>query len=216
VVADFSGDPSFLEAYRNGEDVHALTAAAIFDVAPGQVDREMRSVAKEVNFGLIYLMGPDRLGLVTGTSRNEAREFIDRFFDKFGTIRQLQEDLIARARKEGYARTKGGRRRTLTDINSSNGHAARLAEGAAVNTPIQGTAAEIIKLAMIAIDRRLLAEGLRSKMVLSIHDELLFDAPRDEVERLKVLVTEEMEGAMELKVPLEVEIGIGENWLEAH
>ncbi|MCH8077968.1 MAG: DNA polymerase I, partial [SAR324 cluster bacterium] len=216
VVADFSGDPAFLEAYRAGEDIHALTAAAIFAVAPGEVDREMRSVAKEVNFGLIYMMGPDRLGLVTGTSRDEAREFIERFFAKFSTIRQFQDDLIERARKEGYALTKCGRRRTLSDINSSHPYAARLAEGAAVNTPIQGTAAEIIKLAMIGIDRRLLSEGLRSRMVLSIHDELLFDAPREEVERLKVLVTEEMEGAMELKVPLEVEIGVGENWLEAH
>ena len=216
VVADFSGDPAFLEAYRGGEDIHALTAAAIFAVAPGEVDREMRSVAKEVNFGLIYMMGPDRLGLVTGTSRDEAREFIERFFAKFSTIRQFQDDLIERARKEGYALTKCGRRRTLSDINSSHPYAARLAEGAAVNTPIQGTAAEIIKLAMIGIDRRLLSEGLRSRMVLSIHDELLFDAPREEVNRLKVLVTEEMEGAMELKVPLEVEIGVGENWLEAH
>ena len=216
VVADFSGDPAFLEAYRAGEDIHALTAAAIFAVAPGEVDREMRSVAKEVNFGLIYMMGPDRLGLVTGTSRDEAREFIERFFAKFSTIRQFQDDLIERARKEGYALTKCGRRRTLSDINSSHPYAARLAEGAAVNTPIQGTAAEIIKLAMIGIDRRLLSEGLRSRMVLSIHDELLFDAPREEVDRLKVLVTEEMEGAMELKVPLEVEIGVGENWLEAH
>ena len=216
VVADFSRDPTFLEAFRTGEDIHALTAAAIFDVAPEAVDREMRSVAKEVNFGLIYRMGADRLALVTGTGKEEAREFIERFFARYGTIRGMQDELVDQARQQGYALTKWGRRRTLTEINSSNAFAARLAEGAAVNTPIQGTAAEILKLAMIAVDRRLRAEKMRSRMVLTIHDELLFDARRDEVERLKALVTEEMEGAMELEVPLKVEIGVGENWLEAH
>ncbi len=216
VVADYSGDPTFLEAFRSGEDIHALTGAAIFDVPPERVDREMRSVAKEVNFGLIYRMGADRLALVTNRSKEEAREFIRRFFDKYATIRQLQEDLMERARKEGYALTKGGRRRYLPEINSSNGQLARMAEGAAVNTPIQGTAAEIIKLAMIAIDRRLREEKLRSQMVLTIHDELLFDARVGELPRLKKLVTEEMEGAMELKVPLKVELGQGKNWLEAH
>jgi DNA polymerase-1 len=216
VVADYSGDPTFLEAFRTGEDIHALTAAAIFDVAPDAVNREMRSVAKEVNFGLIYRMGPDRLAQVTNRSKDEAREFIRRFFEKYATIRQLQEDLMERARKEGYALTKRGRRRYLTEINSANGQLARMAEGAAINTPIQGTAAEIIKLAMIAIDRRLRAEKLRSRMVLTIHDELLFDARTDELKALQKLVTEEMEGAMELAVPLKVELGQGRNWLEAH
>jgi DNA polymerase-1 len=216
VVADYSGDPTFLEAFRTGEDIHALTAAAIFEVAPGEVTREMRAVAKEVNFGLIYRMGADRLALVTGRSRDEAREFIERFFGKYSTIRALQDELLERAKKEGFALTKGGRRRYLPEINSGNTQLARMAEGAAVNTPIQGTAAEIIKLAMIAIDRRLRAEGLASRMVLTIHDELLFDARRVELERLRALVREEMEGAMELKVPLAVEVGVGENWLAAH
>jgi DNA polymerase-1 len=216
VVADYSHDPTFLEAFRSNEDIHGLTAAAIFGVAPEQVDREMRSVAKEVNFGLIYRMGPDRLAQVTNRSKDEAREFIRRFFEKYATIRQLQEDLMERARKEGYALTKRGRRRYLTEINSANGQLARMAEGAAINTPIQGTAAEIIKLAMIAIDRRLRAEKLRSRMVLTIHDELLFDARTDELKALQKLVTEEMEGAMELAVPLKVELGQGRNWLEAH
>ncbi|HKI99799.1 MAG TPA: DNA polymerase I [bacterium] len=216
VVADFSGDPTFLEAFRTEEDIHALTAAAIFNVAPDSVNREMRSVAKEVNFGLIYRMGADRLAQVTSRTREEAREFIQRFFEKYATIRALQDDLMERARKEGYALTKGGRRRYLPEINSANGQLARMAEGAAVNTPIQGTAAEIIKLAMIAIDRRLRAEKLRSQMVLTIHDELVFDARKDELEPLKQLVTHEMEHAMELSVPLKVELGVGKNWLEAH
>lgn len=216
VVADYSGDPTFMEAFRTGEDIHALTASAIFNVEPGQVDREMRSVAKEVNFGLIYRMGSERLSLVTGRNRQEAKDFIERFFQKYSTIRELQEDLIEKAKKEGYALTRNGRRRYLTEINSSNPHFARMAEGMAVNTPIQGTAAEIIKVAMISIDKRLETDGLRSRMVLTIHDELLFDARRDEFEALTALVTEEMEAAMELKVPLKVEVGQGENWLEAH
>ena len=216
VVADYSGDPTFLEAFRTGEDIHALTAAAIFEVEPDQVDRDMRAVAKEVNFGLIYRMGSERLSLVTGRNRQEAKDFIERFFQKYSTIRDLQDELAEKAKKEGYALTRHGRRRYLPEINSRNQFAARMAEGMAVNTPIQGTAAEIIKLAMIAIDKRMEKDGLRSKMVLTIHDELVFDARRDELEALKALVIEEMEAAMELKVPLKVELGLGDNWLEAH
>ncbi|MCZ6646142.1 MAG: DNA polymerase I [SAR324 cluster bacterium] len=216
VVADYSDDPTFLQAFRTDTDIHDLTSAAIFGVAPGKVEREMRSVAKEVNFGLIYRMGADRLAQVTNRTRDEAREFIARFFEKYQSVRALQDELMDKARKEGYAETKLGRRRYLPEINSNNGFAARISEGMAINTPIQGTAAEIIKLAMISLDRRLNEEGLRSKMVLTIHDELLFDARRDEVELLQKLAREEMENAMELKVPLKVEMGLGENWLEAH
>ncbi|HEX7926566.1 MAG TPA: DNA polymerase, partial [bacterium] len=216
VVADYSGDPTFLSAYRKGEDIHALTAAAIFGAKPDKVDREMRSAAKEVNFGLIYRMGAERLSLVTGRSKAEAQEFIRRYFEKYSTIRQLQEDLMEKAKKEGYATTKLGRRRYLPEINGSDGFAARMAEGAAINTSIQGTAAEIIKLAMIEVDKRLRKAKLRSRMILSVHDELVFDAHKDELDDLKPLVTEAMEGAMKLKVPLEVEIGVGKTWLEAH
>jgi DNA polymerase-1 len=216
VVADYSGDPTFVEAFRTNTDIHALTAAAIFGVAPEAVGRDMRTVAKEVNFGLIYRMGADRLAQVTHRTRDEAREFIARYFEKYGSIRALQEELAEKARKQGYAETKLGRRRYLPEINSPNAFAARTSEGMAVNTPIQGTAAEIIKLAMIALDRRLREEGLRSKMVLTIHDELLFDALKEEVDTLKKVVTEEMEAAMDLKVPLKVELGLGPNWLEAH
>ena len=216
VVADYSGDPTFLEAFRLGTDIHALTAAAIFDVPPDKVDREMRAAAKEVNFGLIYRMGADRLAQVTGRTREEAREFIRRFFERYSTIRELQDELVERARKQGYAETRMGRRRYLPEINGNDPNFVRIAEGAAINTPIQGTAAEIIKLAMIGVDARLRREGLRSRMVLSVHDELVFDARKDELEPLKKLVTETMEGAMELKVPLLAEVGVGNNWLEAH
>jgi DNA polymerase-1 len=216
VVADFSGDPTFLEAFRSGEDIHRLTAAAIFEVPPDKVDRDMRTVAKEVNFGLIYRMGSDRLAQVTGRSKEEAREFIRRFFEKYSTIRDLQDELIERARKQGYAETRLGRRRFLPEINGSEQNFVRLAEGAAINTPVQGTAAEIIKLAMIGVDARLRKERLRSRMILSVHDELVFDARTDELDALKKLVTETMEGAMKLKVPLRVDVGVGKNWLEAH
>ena len=216
VLADYSGDPTFLQAFRNGEDIHRLTASTIFDVKPEDVDRDMRSVAKEVNFGLIYRMGADRLALVTNTTRDQAKEFIRRFFEKYATIRALQDALMDQARKEGYALTRLGRRRYLAEINSSDGFAARMAEGMAINTPIQGTAADIIKLAMIRVDRRMRQARLRSRMVLTIHDELLFDARRDEVDQLSALVTEEMEQAMPLAVPLKVELGTGDNWLAAH
>ena len=216
VVADYSGDPTFIEAFRSGADIHALTGAAIFGVPPEQVDRDMRAVAKEVNFGLIYRMGADTLAQVTGRTRAEAREFIDRFFAKYHVIRTLQEELVERAKRQGYAETKLGRRRYLAELHSNNAFAARTAEGMAINSPIQGTAAEIIKLAMIAIDRRLRAEGLAGRMVLTIHDELLFDVPKGEVDALRALVKEEMEGAMALAVPLEVEIGVGDTWLAAH
>jgi DNA polymerase-1 len=216
VVADYSGDPTFLEAFKTGEDIHRLTAAAIFEVPPDKVERDMRTVAKEVNFGLIYRMGAERLALVTGRSKDEAKEFIRRFFEKYGTIRALQDELAERAKKEGFATTKLGRRRYLPEINGNDAFAARMAEGAAINTPIQGTAAEIIKLAMIEVDRRIHAAGLRSRMVLTIHDELVFDARRDELDVLKPLVTQAMEGAMQLRVPLKVDLGVGENWLEAH
>ncbi|MCH7479719.1 MAG: DNA polymerase I, partial [SAR324 cluster bacterium] len=152
----------------------------------------------------------------TNRSREEAREFIQRYFEKYDTIRAFQEELVEMARKEGYAVTKMGRRRYLPEINSSNAFSARISEGMAINTPIQGTAAEIIKLAMIAIDRRIAKEKLRSRMVLTIHDELLFDAHREETEVLTRLVTEEMENAMELTIPLKVDVGMGDNWLKAH
>jgi DNA polymerase-1 len=215
VVADYSGDKTFLDAFRKNQDIHALTASAIFRVPPDKVDREMRAVAKEVNFGLIYRMGAERLALVTNRSKEEAKAFIERFFDRYAAVRALQDELIERARKEGYALTRMGRRRYLPEIHDPDSMGGRTAEGMAINSPIQGTAAEIIKLAMIEVDRRLRAERFRARMVLSIHDELLFDAPRDELKPLQKMVVEAMEGAMELKVPLKVDVGIGESWLDA-
>ena len=215
VVAHYSKDPTFLEAYRKNLDIHALTASAIYNVPVEKVDREIRAKAKEVNFGLIYRMGADRLAIVTQTSKNEAREFIEKYFQKYATIHALQEIFLERARKEGHASTLMGRRRYLPDING-NGLAKRNAEGAAINTPIQGSAAEIIKMAMINIDRRLHSEQLQSKMILSVHDELVFDALKEEEEDLCRLIKEEMENVLILEVPLIAEIGTGSDWLEAH
>ena len=215
VVAHYSKDPTFLAAYREGLDIHALTASAIFGVSESEVTREMRSVAKEVNFGLIYRMGADRLALVTHTPKTEAKAFIERFFQKYATIHALQERFLDQARKEGFAQTLLGRRRYLPDINGG-GLAKRMAEGAAVNTPIQGSAAEIIKLAMIGIERQLRKRRLHSRMVLTVHDELVFDALREEEPKLRTLVQETMESVIGLEVPLVVELGSGENWLDAH
>lgn len=215
VVAHYSKDPTFMDAYRQNLDIHAVTAAAIFDVAEDQVDREMRSKAKEVNFGLIYRMGPERLSLITRTSKTEAKNFIERYFRKYATIHALQEQFLEFARKEGYSRTLMGRRRYLPGINGRGLHR-RMAEGAAVNTPIQGSAAEIIKLAMNAIARRLQAEKRKAKMILTVHDELVFDTPLEEKAAVIELVKQEMENVITLEVPLVAEVGTGENWLEAH
>jgi len=215
VVAHFSKDPTFMAAYRQDLDIHALTAATIFEVPEDQVTREMRARAKEVNFGLIYRMGPERLSLITHTSKTEAKGFIQRYFQKYATIHTLQEHFLDQARKQGYAQTLMGRRRYLPAINGRGLHR-RMAEGAAVNTPIQGTAAEIIKLAMKAIQKRLERERLKTKMILSVHDELVFDTPQDEEKIVVALAKQEMEQVVTLEVPLVVEVGVGANWLEAH
>ncbi len=215
IVAHYSKDPVFLEAYHQNLDIHALTASAIFNVSLEQVNREMRSAAKEVNFGLIYRMGPERLAIVTQTSRNEAKQFIEKYFQKYATIHALQELFLEQARKEGYASTLMGRRRYLPDINGK-GLAKRMAEGAAINTPIQGSAAEIIKMAMVAIHHRLKEEELQARMILTVHDELVFDTLQTDQDRICILVKEEMENVVDLEVPLVTEIGTGQNWLEAH
>lgn len=215
VIAHFSKDPTFMAAYRQNLDIHSLTAATIFETSEDSVTREMRSKAKEVNFGLIYRMGPERLSLITHTTKTEAKGFIDRYFKKYSTIHNLQEQFLERARKEGYAQTLMGRRRYLPAINGRGLHR-RMAEGAAVNTPIQGTAAEIIKLAMIAIQKRLIRENLKTNMILTVHDELVFDTPKDELETVKSLIKHEMEHVITLEVPLIAEVGEGSNWLEAH
>ena len=215
VVAHYSKDPTFLDAYRRNLDIHSLTASTIYGVAEKDVTREMRDRAKEVNFGLIYRMGAERLSIVTKTPKAEAKEFIERYFEKYSTIHALQERFLEQARKEGFSETLFGRRRYLPDINAK-GLLKRMAEGAAINTPIQGSAAEIIKLAMIDVEHLLREKKMQSRMILTVHDELVFDALKEEEDELCAIVKHAMENVVGLEVPLLVEIGKGQTWLDAH
>ena len=215
VVAHFSKDPTFMDAYRKNLDIHALTAEAIYKVPLKDITREMRSRSKEINFGLIYRMGAEKLSIVTKSSKEESKEFIKRFFQKYNTIHALQESFLEKARKEGFAETLFGRRRYLPDINKK-GLLKNLAEGAAINTPIQGSAAEIIKLSMISLDRIMKEKKMSSKMILTVHDELVFDTTKEEEDDLCGIIKQTMENVVGLEVPLLVEIGKGKTWLDAH
>ena len=216
IMAHLSCDEHLVGAFRSGMDVHKATAAKIFKVPETEVTREMRSMAKTANFGIMYGISSFGLAQRLQLGRKEAKKLIDDYFASFPAIRGFIDDSIAFARENGYVETLFGRRRYLPDINARNATVRSLAERNAVNAPIQGTAADIIKLAMIRVDKRLAEEGLRSRMVLQIHDELLFDAIPEEVERLKEIVVEEMESVLKLSVPLTVECSAGKNWLEAH
>ena len=216
LMAAFSKDAAMLEAFRNGEDIHRDTASRVYDVMPAFVTPEQRAKCKMVNFGIIYGISPFGLSQRLGVSRKEAAGLIETYFRLYPKVREYMEGAIAAAREKGYATTVLGRRRTLRDINSRNATARQSAERDAINTPIQGSAADLIKVAMVRVDRAMKAERLRAKMVLQIHDELVFDVPLDEVERLKEIVRREMTGALDFGVPLEVGIGVGRNWLDAH
>ena len=205
-----------LDAFAHGADIHRETAARVHDVMPALVTDDMRRTCKMVNFGIIYGISAFGLSQRLHIPRKEAAGLIDTYFRLYPKIRAFMDTSIAKAREAGYAVTALGRRRTLRDIASRNATARQSAERDAINTPIQGTAADLIKLAMVKVDRALKAADLRAKMILQIHDELLFDVPKDEVEQVKALAKREMEGAMSLGVPLEVSVGVGANWLEAH
>ena len=216
IMAAMSGDETMLAAFRDGADIHRETAARVYDVMPALVTDEMRGKCKMVNFGIIYGISAFGLSQRLQIPRREAADLIDSYFRLYPKVRAFMDASIAKAREAGYAVTALGRRRTLRDINSRNATARQAAERDAINTPVQGTAADLIKLAMVRVHRALAAEGLRSKLVLQIHDELLFDCPRDEVPRVEALAKREMESALDLGVPLEVSVGHGANWLEAH
>lgn len=216
LMAAMSGDEAMLNAFRRGEDIHRDTAARVFGVKPEDVTPEQRSKCKMVNFGIIYGISAFGLAQRLKITRGEASELIDTYFRLYPAVRKYMDDAVAKARAKGYAETLLGRRRTLRDINSRNATARMAAERDAINTPVQGTAADMIKLAMVRVDRALRAEGLKAKMVLQIHDELLFDVPKGEVERVKQIARREMESALDAGVPIEVSVGVGTNWLEAH
>jgi DNA polymerase-1 len=216
VLAHLSGDPILVDAFRAGDDVHVRTAMEIFKVAKGDVSKEMRAKAKTTNFAVIYGQGESALGKKLGITRDEAAEFIEKYFQTFATLRKYLDDVVAKARTGEGVRTLLGRRRFLPDLHSSNRALRLTAERVAQNTPIQGTAADIIKLAMLRVDERLTAEKLATKMVSTVHDELVFEVPVGERERVGPMVKETMEGVMKLEVPLVVECGWGANWGDAH
>lgn len=216
LMAAFSNDRAMMEAFRQGEDIHRDTASRVFDILPAFVTPEQRAQCKMVNFGIIYGISAFGLSQRLGISRKEAAHLIETYFKLYPAIQTFMTTAIETARQKGYAETVLGRRRTLRDINSRNATARQAAERDAINTPIQGSAADLIKLAMVRIDRALKAEHLRTQMVLQIHDELVFDAPREEVARVSEIVRHEMIHAYDFGVPLEVSLGVGQNWLDAH
>jgi len=215
LLAHMSEDKVLVESFGRGEDIHTRTAAEVFGVAPLMVTPEMRRNAKAVNFGIVYGQTPFGLAQAIGVPRAEAERYIRGYFDRYSGVRRFIDRTIAEVRREGFARTLDGRRRPIPDINSRNPNARGFAERTAVNTPLQGTAADLIKLAMIRLDGLLRAEGWRSRMLLQVHDELVFEAPPEEAENLAKVVKREMEGVAKLKVPLVVDTGIGENWRDA-
>jgi DNA polymerase I len=216
IMAHLSKDAGFVETFREGGDIHARTAARIYGVEEGAVTAEMRARAKTTNFGVIYGMGPRGLSNQLGLGLDEAKRFIDEYFEKYPGVKEYIDSAIARARRNGFAETLLGRKRLLGEIDSENNRARSFSERIAVNMPIQGTAADMIKLAMIRIDRDIRDRGLGSRMILQVHDELVFEVVPGERESLEALVKEAMESALRLDVPLRVDVGFGENWLEAH
>ena len=216
IIAALSEEETMMNAFKNGEDIHASTAARVFNVPLEEVTREQRSNAKTVNFGIIYGVSAFGLSNQTNLSRSEAKELIDTYYETYPKLKAYMAAQVDFAREHGYVETVLHRRRYLKDINSRNGMVRSGAERNAVNAPIQGSAADIIKLAMINIYKRFEAEGFKSKMLLQVHDELVFDAHKDELETIKPIIKHEMENAFTMSVPLDVEIGLGDNWLEAH
>ncbi len=215
VLAHYSGDKTLIKAFKRGEDIHRRTAAEVFGVPPEMVTPEMRRLAKTINFGIVYGMSAYGLAKELKIGRREAQAFIDRYFARYPGVKKYMEEIVAKAREQGFVTTLFGRKRPLPDINSPNRNAREFAERTAINTPIQGTAADIIKLAMITIDQGLRERGLKTRMLLQVHDELLFEVPPEELEELKAFVRDSMERVVELAVPLKVNLAVGENWAEA-
>jgi DNA polymerase-1 len=216
IIAALSKEDNMIEAFKNGEDIHASTASKVFNVPLSEVTREQRSNAKTVNFGIIYGVSAFGLSNQTDLSRGEAKDLIETYYKTYPKLRSYISEQIDFARENGYVQTVLGRRRYLKDINGSNQVVRGAAERNAVNAPIQGSAADIIKIAMINIYKKLEKENYKSKMLLQVHDELVFDAYKPELEKLKTMVKHEMENAYKLTVPLDVDLGVGDNWLEAH
>ena len=212
LLAHFSGDPLLVEAYRRGDDIHTLTASQVFGVPPLMVTSDHRRQAKVVNFGIVYGLSPFGLSQQLGIEPSEAKQFIQAYFDRYSGVQRFIDRTLDEARREGRVKTLFGRVRPIPDINSKNSNQRGFAERTAVNTPLQGTAADLIKLAMIQIDKEMHERKMRSRMTLQVHDELVFDVLESEVDAVKTLVREHMENVHKLDVPLLVEMGVGKNW----
>ena len=216
IMAAFSGDTEMLKAFNNGIDIHSATAAKVYNVNVDEVDKTMRTNAKSVNFGIIYGISAFGLSQNLGISRNEAKNIIEEYFIQFPAIKKYMDSIILKAREQEYVETYYMRRRYLPNINSRNAVMRSLSERNAINAPIQGTAADIIKIAMVEIQKELNNQKMQSKMILQVHDELVFDMFNDEKNKLISLIKSKMENVVDIGVPLIVDIGQGENWLQAH
>lgn len=216
IMASISGDKTLTKAFQDGEDIHRRTAALVFQVDPNDVTPDMRRKAKEVNFGILYGLGPFGLKSRLGITQTHAKEIIDNYFKSFASVKKFMDESIKNAQKKGFAETLTGRRRFLKNINSNNRVVRQFEERVAINMPIQGTAADMIKLAMINIHKELKKRNAKTKMVLQVHDELVFDVHKEELDELRPLITDLMINSLPLNVPVAVESGIGENWLDAH
>ena len=217
LIAHISNDEAMLEAFQKGLDIHTATAARVYGVPLEEVTSDQRRAAKTVNFSIIYGAGATNLSQQLGIKRPEAKELIDNYFREYSGLRTYMTNIVETARNQGYVETMLGRRRYLRDINSRNGMMRSMSERVAINTPVQGSAADLIKVAMINIRQAMRDGGFKSQMILQVHDELVFDVRKDELEKLKPIISEKMSTALpNLKVPILVEMGVGENWLEAH
>jgi DNA polymerase-1 len=216
IMAHLSGDEKMRESFKKNLDIHTATAALVFDVPIEVVDVDQRRKAKEINFGIIYGMSKYGLANRLEISVDEAEKFIFNYFATYPKIQEFMRNTITEADKKGYVKTMCGRRRFLPQIHSSNRQLREFAERTSINTPIQGSAADMIKVAMINVYKKIKKENLKSKMILQVHDELVFEVPDAEIGKMSSLVKDNMENALKLEVPVIVEIGTGQNWLEAH
>ena len=212
VLAHMSGDATMINAFREDQDIHARTAAEVYGVPLDEVTGQMRSASKAVNFGIVYGISEFTLAKNIGVSRYEAKDFIDRYFDRYPGVKAYMDAAVKKGHEQGYVTTLMNRRRYLPELTSSNFAVRSFGERCAMNSPIQGTAADIIKLAMIAVDRALREEGFEAKLILQVHDELIVEAPEAEAERVRDLLRRCMEGVMTLSVPLRTDISIGGDW----
>jgi DNA polymerase-1 len=216
LLAHYSGDPILVEAFEQDQDIHARTAAEVFNLLPAVITPEMRRQAKVINFGIIYGMSPFRLSKELGITQKMAKIYIENYFRRYEGVQRFIEETLEKAREEDEVTTLFGRHRSLPDIRSRNRAAREFSERTAINTPLQGTAADLIKIAMVRIHEAFAQEGLKAQMLLQVHDELVFEVPRKELELVKRRVTHIMENAHSLDVPLKVDLKVGQNWAEVH